>query len=226
MQCYVEVNEVFDRHFISVYAMEKLFSLINNSVEKAIDKITPIANTDTNSEMTLKFAIKDAKFAARDAIMSKQQTLKKMQLNYELPYNEWLFDLIRDRLCMLGFSVFHRDKNCPKAPAPINEYIYCKSDILFYHEKFESPMAIEVGQVLFSRLSLDEPNDLDNPTFVDCKGGVAELKVNDIDASAENECFYNMFGEAAKMTSSALWKSCSCCDNVWHISGCPPRHNY
>ena len=69
--------------------MEKLFSLINNSVEKVIDEIAPSANTKTKSEMMLKFAIKGAKFAARDAIMSKQQTLKKMQLNYELPYNEW-----------------------------------------------------------------------------------------------------------------------------------------
>ena len=67
--------------------MEKLLNLINNSVEKVIDEIAPTANTDTNSEMILKFAIKGAKFAAKDAIMSKQQT----QLNYELPYNEWLF---------------------------------------------------------------------------------------------------------------------------------------
>ena len=40
------------------------------------------------------------------------------------------------------------------------------------------------------------------------KSAVAELKVksNDNDVTAESECFYNMFGEAVKLTLSLLCK--------------------
>ena len=52
----------------------------------------------------------------QDAMLGRQGAMKKMELNYELPYNEWLFRLVREKLCVLGFAVFCRDKSCPKAP--------------------------------------------------------------------------------------------------------------
>ena len=54
------------------------------------------------------------------------------------------------------------------------------------------------------QLSLEEIEGCVNGTGVKC--GVAELKVEDIDFAAENELFYNMFREAAKLMSKVLCK--------------------
>ena len=135
-----------------------------------------------------------------------------MELNYELPYNDWLFDLVNEKLCVLGFAVFTRDKDCLKAPQ-VNEYIFCKSDLLLYHEAHVE-CNIQAAHVLLGQLSLEsECNAIDE---VKLKGGVAEMKVDKLDACAENKTFYTMFGEAAK-----LRKACSVSDNIWHISVCP-----
>ena len=58
--------------------------------------------------------------------------------------------------------------------------------------------------MILESLRLDDQNDL-----ADDKAGVAELKVDhdDINASAENECFFDiMCDEAAKLVSSVLCK--------------------
>ena len=54
-------------------------------------------------------------------------------------------------------------------------------------------------------LNLDNQSDL-SVHNINLKAGMAELKVESINPSAENECFFNMFGEAAKLFSSVLCK--------------------
>ena len=107
------------------------------------------------------------------------------------------------------FVIYERNKDCPEPPAPINEYIYCRNDILLYHESsvefhLESLEALHVS---LESLSIDNQNDLP-VNDIDLKAGVTELKVKGIDASAENECYFNMFGEAAKLVASVLWEAC------------------
>ena len=46
------------------------------------------------------------------------------------------------------------------------------------------------------------------------------MKVDKLDACDENETFYTMFGEAAK-----LRKACSVSDNIWHISVFAHEHH-
>ena len=50
-----------------------------------------------------------------------------------------------------------------------------------------------------------ESNDEDIVQSVtNIKAGMAELKVNNLDVKAENECIFNMFGEATKLTENVL----------------------
>ena len=142
-----------------------------------------------------------------------------MKINYELPYNEWLFELVKKILCALGFAVYYRGKNCAKPAAVINEYMYCKSDLLVYHEHHVEGLVetnVHCAHISLCHLSLDEQDEDDQYSI---KGAVTELKVksNDIDVTVENECFYNMFDEAAKLTLNLLCKDldCSECHDVW-----------
>ena len=64
-----------------------------------------------------------------------QEEARIVKLNYEIPYNDWLHQFLEDKLMPLGFVVYQRNKECPKAPAPISEYVYCRSDILLYHDQ-------------------------------------------------------------------------------------------
>ena len=183
-----DIDEVFDRHFVSHGTM-------NNMCRELNVRVLEIMQTSP---------VQEAAKAIQNAIQLKLHAVKKMELNYELPYSDWLFDLVSEKLCDVGFAVFTRDKDCPKAPAPVNEYIYCKSDLLLYHEQHVE-CNIQAAHVLLSQLSIEDES---NSGINECqlKGGVTELKVDKLDASAENETFYNMFGEAAKLTSRVLCK--------------------
>ena len=86
----------------------------------------------------------------------------------------------------------------------------CKSDVLVFHEQHIEKESI---QAMHITLIKDEVEEIEtgmaqlklDGTF-DMKGSVAELKVHDCDAAAENECIYNIFGEAVKLTANALSK--------------------
>lgn len=43
-------------------------------------------------------------------MICKRAACKRKKLNFELPYNEWLFQLVHDKLTPLEFAVFERDK--------------------------------------------------------------------------------------------------------------------
>ena len=45
--------------------------------------------------------------AIQNAIQVKLHAVKKMELNYELPYSDWLFDLVSENLCELGLLYLH-----------------------------------------------------------------------------------------------------------------------
>lgn len=57
--------------------------------------------------------------------------------------------------------------------------------------------SIEAVQVNMSQMCTE--NQHDQVVTDDLKAGVAGLKVNTIDSTAENKCFYNMFREATKL---------------------------
>ena len=142
------------------------------------------------------------KIALVTSIQQVRQDTLKMELNYKLPYNEWLYHILEDKLILLGFVVYHRDKSYPKAPAPVSEYIYCKSDILVYHEvNVESNIA--ASQISVSKLSLEETEGVN---VINLNAGVAELKVGAVDTATENELFCNMFGKAANLSSKVLYR--------------------
>lgn len=62
----------------------------------------------------------------------------------------------------------------------------CRSDLLFYHKKYVETN-VQVVHVSLSQLTLDEEDDSCIYEY-SIKGGVTELKVDEIDVSAENEC--------------------------------------
>ena len=76
-----EINQVFDRYFIS-------HDKIATEIESASDKMGSIQN-----------------------IIQKAKTaVMKMELNYKLPYNEWLYKLLKLKLSPLEFAVFIETK--------------------------------------------------------------------------------------------------------------------
>ena len=93
--------------------------------------------------------------------LEAQREAKQRKINYELPYNEWVYELVKKKLCALGFAVYYRGKNCTMPPAVINEYMYCKSDLLIYHEcNVESLVNnVHCAHVLLSQLSLDKQDE-------------------------------------------------------------------
>jgi len=130
------------------------------------------------------------------ATLGKANKVVPMTLNYDLPYNDWLYMLMTDKLKPLGFAIFQRDKAYLKSPAPFCEYIYCKSDILLYNPNFsESPVAVNIRF-----------NSMDEDTTSEAE--LTELKVEKPDSfdAAINETFYNMFGEAVKLIVNTLCK--------------------
>lgn len=130
-------------------------------------------------------------------ICSGQEALLPMKLNYELPYNEWLHQLLVKKLNQHDLVIYERNKGCPRSPAPINEYIHCKSDIFLYHECHVESESVEALHVTIDGLRLDD----DDVSVKDIKAGR-----DDVNSSAENKCFFNMCGEAAKLAASVLCK--------------------
>ena len=187
-----ELAQVFDKHFVSLKTMSSLLNEVTTSLAELTEKLLHASLED---KLSIKALIDDKKAL----ISKKHEGIIKMRLNYELPYNDWLFGLVREKLTPCGFAVFLKEKGRPKVVAAINEYVFCKSDLLLHHELHDT---IDALQVNMSQLSLDGQND--GITEVGVGGAVAELKVENFGVIAENECFYNMFGEAAKLTLQVL----------------------
>ena len=124
---------------------------------------------------------------------------KKRVLNYELPYGEWLKDLMEKFLAPSGYSVTHQKNANPIAMA--NEYIMCKTDLVVYHPS-NCNRNVKLLHICIQRDTLEDMGcQLD---FCNISVLVAELKVASADTKAENECFYNMFGEAVKLILKTL----------------------
>lgn len=121
------------------------------------------------------------------------------ELNYELPYNQWLFELVTKKLSPNGFCIITKNPEEPVAAA--NEYIFSKSDLLVYHPtkciKHVQALhvAIAKNDVLMQRYNINK---------YDVIQLVGELKVERINTTAENECYYNMFNEAARLALKTL----------------------
>ena len=125
-------------------------------------------------------------------------------LNCELPYSEWLYILTRDKLVPLGFVVDREFGDKPIVNS--NELLGGRKDLLIYHPG-RCEAVIEVLHIGVrptpSDVLLDDSN---TATIRKCNiyQGVAELKVASINTAAENECYYNMFAEAIKLTMKVL----------------------
>lgn len=131
--------------------------------------------------------------------MLQEQVMSARELNYELPYNQWLFELVTKKLSPNGFCILAKNQEEPIAAA--NEYIFSQSDLLVYHPKkcIKHVQALHVAfakqDVLMQHYEINKYNVTQL---------VGELKVEKISASAENECYYNMFNKAARLALKIL----------------------
>ena len=66
-------------------------------------------------------------------ICSAQEKLLEMKLNYEVPYTQWLYNLMMKKLYQHDFVIHERNKGCPLPLVPINEYVHCKRLDLLRH---------------------------------------------------------------------------------------------
>ena len=98
-----------------------------------------------------------------------------------------------------GFCVVAKNSEEPVAAA--NEYIFSRSDLLIYHPakciKCVQVLHVAIAKkdVLVQHYKIDE---------YDTMQLVGELKVESINTAAENECYYNMFNEAARLALKIL----------------------
>ena len=98
-----EINEILDPYFISRHAMDNIIGRVNASLTEMTKAIAP-----TVSQQDLLQSLQSVK-----STLQLQGAAKQMKINYELPYNEWLFELVKKKLCALGFAVYYRGKIAP-----------------------------------------------------------------------------------------------------------------
>ena len=103
------------------------------------------------------------------------------------------------KLAPLGFSVTHQKVGDTTSLA--NEYINCKSDLVVYNPSkcFD---AIKVLHILIK--TNENFQTLAVLSHCDVGALVSEIKVGAIDEKANNECFFNMFGELVKILLKVL----------------------
>ena len=67
-------------------------------------------------------------------VVDKHQHLMmaSREINYELPYNDWLHKHLVEQLSPFGFIV-DRHAKLLKPVAPVNEFITSQPDIVIYH---------------------------------------------------------------------------------------------
>jgi len=109
--------------------------------------------------------------------------------------------MARKKLASLGFTVHHQGSG--ELLVAANEYVFSKCDLLVYHpgkcEMHVQPLHISVRQI--DVLCISDDYQINK---YDLSQAVAELKVENTTAETEKECFFNMFGEAVKLTLKSL----------------------
>ena len=92
-----EIDQVFDDSFLSSSSTGKLFDDVTCSLVKLKEKQASREDIEVICGM----------------ICSGQETLMQMKLNYETPYNEWLYKLLMKNLNQYNFVIYERNKGCP-----------------------------------------------------------------------------------------------------------------
>ena len=101
-----EIMQIFDKHFMSKVAYDSLI----HEMSKCVTELEMTMKSDDSKDTRILILM-------RNLILRKEEEILQVQLNYELPYNEWLYKLVKEKLDPLGFVVHLKDQNCPKAPA-------------------------------------------------------------------------------------------------------------
>ena len=204
---YVEpekITEIFTAEVISYTSYDQIITELKAKVDSTIVQLIQSNQEQSNQEQMLAL------------ITSMQSTLgvaescgkqRRRVLNCELPYSEWLYTLARDNLVPLGFVVSRESGDKPLVNS--NEFLGGRKDLLIYHPgKCEAVIEIlHIGVKPSSEVPSDVLTlDSNTATIRKCNiyQGVAELKVSSINPAAENECYYNMFAEAIKLTMKIL----------------------
>ena len=112
-----------------------------------------------------------------------------------MPVTHWLAEYLAETLQPTGFIVDTQNK-MTKAVAPVNEYITSKPDLLIYNSHFSS----HLGAVYVKFRCADEQLNAEEVLITGCAG---EIKVEQIRADGENECFYNMFSQGTNLAMKA-----------------------
>ena len=182
------INEIFMADIISFNSFHNCIDDIQLKVDKTLQNLTSGNKEQTFSSVwNLKSTIQQAKSSAFN---------NKRSIKYELPYSDWLYQLTKGALSPLGFAVYHENSGCTIAPA--SEFIFGRRDLVIYNPS-KCTKIVQALHIGF--FPLDDVNTICKYELVQ---GVAELKVDKLDLQAENECFYNMFGEAIKLTLKFL----------------------
>jgi len=127
------------------------------------------------------------------------------KLDNELPYSNWLQKHLKIALDPFGFVVDTQAKEI-KPIAPVNEYTSSQPDLLIYHsENFAKTFRSVYVEPVYPHIDiLCTSSTKQTLNEVDVSGFTAELKVDKLHDKAENECFYNMFGQSTNLAMMAI----------------------
>lgn len=129
-----------------------------------------------------------------------------LSLDKEDQFNSWVFKRMENILSVKGFSVETEVPN-NDIYASCCEFSSSKPDCLIYYGKsvFKSNtvlgMTIAIDSDSNSDVNID---DIDDMNVGSANGCAFEMKRENINAAAINECMYNMFGAGTKLAIRAL----------------------
>ena len=209
---YVEpekITEIFTAEVISYTSYDQIIKELKAKVDLTIVQLIQSNQEQSNQEQSNQEQVL-AFITSMQSMLGVAESCGKQRrrvLNYELPYSEWLYQLARDNLVPLGFVVSREFGDKPLVNS--NEFLGGRNDLLIYHPgKCEAVIEIlHIGVKPSSEVPSDVLTlDSNAATIRKCNiyQGVAELKVSSINPAAENECYYNMFAEAIKLTMKIL----------------------
>ena len=209
---YVEpekITEIFTAEVISYTSYDQIIKELKAKVDLTIVQLIQSNQEQSNQEQSNQEQVL-AFITSMQSMLGVAKSCGKQRrrvLNYELPYSEWLYQLARDNLVPLGFVVSREFGDKPLVNN--NEFLGGRNDLLIYHPgKCEAVIEIlHIGVKPSSEVPSDVLTlDSNAATIRKCNiyQGVAELKVSSINPAAENECYYNMFAEAIKLTMKIL----------------------
>lgn len=195
-----DILDIFNPDVVSTSTVKQGFDQVTNQLDTIVYGALGAALNGSNTATILNDIVGQLK-VLKEQLQAKSEeisTIYSRKITNELPISGWLHAHLANKLDALGFIVDTQSK-LTKPVAPVNEYVSSQPALLLYHShrflKTVAALSIKVTypciDILCGSDSTVEFNE------VHMTGMTSEVKVENVQEDAVNECFYNMFGQGA-----------------------------